>query len=78
MTNAQKNKYWKWSCALAIVLSAITFTPLILPQGTWKPTMLGIPYSLWTTYLITIVLVVLTWLGSKVHPGVEEEQEVKP
>jgi len=37
---------------------------------------LGIPYSLWLSFLITVALVTLTYIGSKVHPGADEEEEV--
>ncbi len=77
MDKPTKKKYWRLCCWLAVFLSLITFTPLILPQGISKPALLGIPYSLWTTFLITILLVVLTYLGSKVHPGVENGKEVE-
>jgi hypothetical protein len=36
---------------------------------------LGIPYSLWTSFLITAALVLITYIGSKVHPGKDEEEE---
>lgn len=73
----KKRKYWRLLRTLAIVLCLLTFTPLVIPSGKYKPELLGIPYSLWTSYLITIALVVLTYFGTKVHRSTEDE-EVKP
>ncbi len=35
----------------------------------------GLPYSLWTSFLVTVALVVLTYIGAKVHPGSDEGEE---
>ena len=58
-----------------ILLVIITYTPIIIPGGVYKPMVLGIPYSLWTSMLITTALVLITYIGSKVHPGNDEEEE---
>ncbi|MDZ7608471.1 MAG: hypothetical protein U5K79_23440 [Cyclobacteriaceae bacterium] len=71
----KKAKTWRILSAAAIVLTLLVFTPLVIPQGKFRPELLGMPYSLWTTYLITIALVVLTYLGTKVH---RTDEEVKP
>lgn len=68
----KNRKRWRVLSALAIVLCIISFTPLVIPQGVSKPELLGIPYSLWTSYLITIALVMLTFLGTRVHRTDEE------
>jgi len=73
--NRKKTVLWRIYAALVCLIIVITFTPLIIPQGIYKPTVLGIPYTLWVSMLITIVLVLLTYLGSKVHPGKDEEEE---
>ena len=73
--NRKKTVFWRIFVALVFVLIVITFTPLIIPQGIYKPMVLGIPYTLWVSMLITIVLVLLTYLGSKVHPGKDDEEE---
>jgi hypothetical protein len=71
----RKTTYWRICIAIVVMLILITFTPLIIPHGVYKPMLLGIPYSLWSSFLITCVLVALTYLGSKVHPGKDEEEE---
>jgi hypothetical protein len=73
--NKRKTRYWRICTALVVLLVIITYTPLIIPGGVYKPMVLGIPYSLWTSFLITAALVLITYIGSKVHPGKDEEEE---
>lgn len=70
-----KSKYWNICCFLTIILCLITFTPLIIPVGVYKPMLFGIPYTLWTSFIITVLLVVLTYIGTIVHPGVHKNKE---
>lgn len=73
-----KNRtYWRILRTTAIILCLLVFTPLIIPQGVHKPELFGVPFSLWTSFLITVALVVLTYLGTKVHRS-NEEEEVNP
>ena len=60
---------WRICVALVIVISAITFTPLIIPVGEYQPELFGLPYTFWTSILITVLLVLLTYIGTRVHPG---------
>ena len=72
-----KNKiYWRICSALVIILTIIVFTPLVIPQNVYKPILLGIPYSLWTSFLITVALVTITFIGTKIH-SVNEEKDVE-
>lgn len=70
-----KNKiYWRICSALVIILTVIVFTPLVIPQNVYKPLLFGIPYSLWTSFFITVALVTITFIGTKIH-SVNEENE---
>jgi len=72
----KKNKlYWRICCIAAVFLCIITYTPLVIPQGAFKPMLGGIPYSLWTSFIITVLLVVLTYIGTRVHPGMQDEED---
>lgn len=71
----KKRLYWRICCIAAIILSIITFTPLVIPQGVSKPELGGVPYSLWTSFVITVLLVILTYIGTRVHPGMQNEEE---
>lgn len=71
----KKKKYWRICIAIAIVLIILAFTPIALPKGVYKPMLLGLPFSLWVSFLITASLVVLTYIGANVHPGADEEED---
>lgn len=71
----KNKKYWTLCAVLVIVLMVLGYTPLMIPNGVYKPMILGLPYTLWTSFLITVILVALTFIGAKVHPGSDEEEE---
>ena len=73
----KKQKYWRILRILAIGLCLLIFTPFVIPKGVFTPELFGVPYSLWTSFLITVALVFLTYLGTKVH-RTDEEEEVRP
>ncbi len=77
MDTARKKKYWKWCCLAAILLSIVAFTPLVIPAGVYKPMLFGIPYTLWTGFLVTVALVTITFIGTRVHPGLHDGEEKK-
>ena len=60
--------------ALAIVLAILTFTPLVMPYGKYLPTLLHLPYTLWTGLLVAVLFVCLTWLAVRLHPGKGEDE----
>ena len=72
----RNRKYWRILRTIAIILCLLVFTPLVIPAGVHKPELFGVPYSLWTSFLITVTLVFLTYLGTKVHRS-NDEEEVK-
>ena len=61
--------------ALVLVILVLGYTPLMIPKGIYKPMLFGIPYSLWLSFLVTVILVVLTYIGSRVHPGSDNTEE---
>ena len=70
----RQNRYWKICVILVVILVVLGYTPLMIPRDVYKPMLLGIPYSLWTSILATIALVILTYIGAKVHPGSDKEE----
>jgi hypothetical protein len=69
MTN---EKLWTL-CKIAVgILIILTFSPLVTPNGVYKPQLMGIPYTLWVGFIVALVLVLITWIGTRVHPGREE------
>lgn len=68
--------YWKICIAAVVFLTILVFTPLVIPAGIHKPGLFGIPLSLWTSFIITVLLVAITFIGTKVHPGNEEKEDL--
>ncbi len=74
----QKNElYWKVCIACVLVIVVLGYTPLMLPEGKYQPMILGIPFTLAIGFLATVLLVVLTYIGAKVHPGSDDQGEEK-
>jgi hypothetical protein len=75
MTQQPKRKTtWHILIGCAILLTIITFTPLVIPQGVYKPELFGMPYTLWISILVTIGYVILTLIGTQVHPGKDTDK----
>lgn len=70
----KNRRYWRILRTAAIILCLLVFTPFVIPAGVHKPELFGVPYSLWTSFLITVALVFLTYLGTKVHRSNDEEE----
>lgn len=68
MTTRKRRLYWRLCYGAVILLSLLTFTPLVTPLGTYRPFLLGVPYTLWVGMLITIALVALTYAAGKLYP----------
>jgi hypothetical protein len=64
-----KKKIWLLCCISAAIIVVIGFTSLALPENEHHPKFLGIPYALWVSMLLSVLLVLLTVLGTLVHPG---------
>ena len=63
-----KNKlYWRITAAAAVLLIIITFTPLVIAPGKITPKLFSMPYTLWVSILVSIILVILTYIGGRIH-----------
>ena len=68
MSRIKRKKILRYLLAgVALVITALTFTPFILNPGKTNPKLLHMPYTLWTSIVITILLVLLTYLASRVQ-----------
>jgi len=54
-----------WIAAMMIVL--VTFSPVILQPGKREPALFSLPYTLWAGIVTTILLVLLTYLSSRIR-----------
>jgi len=67
-----KRKIWKLLRVLFVITILLTFTPVITPRGKIHPELFGMPYTLWISILQSVLLVVLTFIGTRVHPFKED------
>lgn len=58
-----------------LLLSALTFTPLVTPVGDATPLVAGIPHTLGAGILVAAGLVLLTYFGARVYPEDEEGRD---
>lgn len=52
---------------LAILLCITTFSPLVIPQNETGPFLMGIPYTMWMGFVISVLFVVLAFLVSFIN-----------
>ena len=67
--------YWRICYLTVVVLSVIVFTPLVIPTGTFRPMVGGVPYTLWVGIIITFALVALTYFATQYYPPEDDESE---
>jgi len=56
-----------------VSLCVISFTPLVIPAEKSTPMFLGVPRTLWAGLLVYVAMVVLTWIGTRVHPEADKD-----
>lgn len=71
----RKRTRWRICYGTAILLSIITFTPLVTPVGVYEPVVLGMPRTLWVGILVTVGFVVLTAWATRLYPVSEAGEE---
>ncbi|KPK84039.1 MAG: hypothetical protein AMS27_11080 [Bacteroides sp. SM23_62_1] len=69
----RKPTAWYLCISFALLLVIITFTPLVIPHGKYNPILLGMPYTIWTGILISLGLVIITFISVFVHPGSDKK-----
>ena len=69
MTRTDGNGGWTICCTAAIAAMVLAFTPVFLPVGVSDPKLGGMPYALWAGIGFCVGMVVLTAVGTVVHPG---------
>ena len=63
MKDKKRRFWWAVTVTTAVFLVVINFTPLVMQEGKTDPRLFSMPFTLWVSILITILLVVLTWVG---------------
>jgi drug/metabolite transporter (DMT)-like permease len=62
---------WRAIVAIAILLVLLSFGVVFRP-ATAEPFLLSLPYVLWSGILITALMVILTFVGTRVFPHKED------
>lgn len=75
METSKRRLYWRLCYGGVFVLSVLAFTPLVIPSGVVQPIVLGMPYTLWVGILLTVVLVGLTYVATRLYPVVENSTD---
>ena len=52
---------------LAILTLVATFSPFVIPQNETGPYLMGVPFTMWMGFVVSIVFVVLAFLVSVVN-----------
>jgi uncharacterized membrane protein YdbT with pleckstrin-like domain len=62
---------------LAVFVVIISFTPVVIPKNIFNPQLMGLPYSLWVGILVTILLVFLTYIATRVHKEAQKARKIE-
>jgi len=66
--NSMKNKIWKLTAIISLLLAVVTFSPLVIPYNVYVPELFGLPYTLWTGILMSFLMLANTILAIIVQP----------
>ncbi|XOV93745.1 MAG: hypothetical protein ACFHWX_03345 [Bacteroidota bacterium] len=64
--------YWRILVGVVIVIALISFLFVFQTEIT-TPRLGSVPYIFWSSFLLTVLLVVLTYIGSKIFPYKDEQ-----
>ncbi|NQV35397.1 MAG: hypothetical protein HQ515_22070 [Phycisphaeraceae bacterium] len=67
------NLAWTLCIVGIVTLCVLSFTPLVIPAHESTPMFLGVPRTLWLGILVYVAMVVLTWIGTRVHPEADKD-----
>ena len=73
MSIRNKKIGWRILCALFVIMTVISFTTWVIPIDSYRPKLWGLPYTLWVGFLVAAIFVLLTYLGTILFPGSEEQ-----
>ena len=66
------NLAWTLCIVGIVALCVVSFTPLVIPADKSTPMFLGVPRTLWAGILVYAAMVVLTFIGTRVHPEADD------
>ncbi|MEM6344740.1 MAG: hypothetical protein AAF927_12695 [Bacteroidota bacterium] len=72
-----RNRLWLLCCTAVLALIAIIYNPWTLSPNKLDPKLFGLPFNLWFGFLAMGLLILLTIIGTWIHP-VHEDKEEQP
>lgn len=75
--SSYKPLIWYLCCIGIILLSVLTFTPLVIPAYQADPAWYGIPYTLWTGIAMAVLIMLVNVVAALCYPAKENEGEEK-
>lgn len=75
--SSYKPLVWNICCIAIILLSIMTFTPLVIPASQPDPALAGVPYTLWAGIATAVAMMLVNFIGTLVYPGKENEDEAE-
>ena len=71
---SKNSLYWNLCILAMIILSIIALSPLVIPQGKFTPLVFGMPRTLWAGVVVYALMVLVTFIGTRVHPKSENSE----
>ncbi|MEN8137210.1 MAG: hypothetical protein ABFR62_02150 [Bacteroidota bacterium] len=63
-------KIWIVIQLTVVLVTALVFSPLVIPANVSSPELFGMPYTLWTGIIAYLFLVALNFIGAFIHSKV--------
>ena len=68
------SRKWILLVSAVVLLTLVSFL-FLFTQGKSEPMMGSIPYVFWMSFLITCLVVILTFVGSRVFPQIDSKEK---
>jgi hypothetical protein len=62
-----KQKIWRFLVSFVIALAMASFL-IIFKENKMTPTLAGIPFIFWSGFFVTVLVVLATFIASKIFP----------
>jgi NADH:ubiquinone oxidoreductase subunit 6 (subunit J) len=69
-----KSKIWNILVLTVLALSVVSFL-VLFEENKVEPKLANVPFAFWTGFLITLVIVILTFLASRNFPHQESDKK---
>lgn len=67
LTPQRRKFYFSLLVGLSLLVVILSFSPLILSKNKIEPILFEMPYTLWTSILATLILIIFTFLGGRLR-----------